>query len=246
MAIPAELLRVASTEALAFLDVLGVQVDADGAAEVAGIAVDEYALANLSARLTVVDRALRLVDALRKAIETGEIPAEWDRSDRVQQLVTTELSQYDPRIAFQATLRSTYSAGRYQRGMESIDEQPYFIYRTMNDGRVRSSHKILNGVCLPKTHKFFDDHFTPNGWRCRCKIISADQKGVDRLQDAGVPLQFEPPEEKLIEYKDQVTGKAFKLPESIEPGWDFNPGTAEGPKRLAKMLERRMQQLEQA
>lgn len=242
MALPGALFRVVAREALRFCAALGIDVkgSAPEMAEIQRIARGEYLDAGEAARIMVADKAIGLIRAVKAAIKTGEIPEAWDRGERMQQLVTTGLKQYDPRIAFQATLRSAYSAGRYQRGMEDTEDEPYFLYRTMRDSRVRSSHQVLNGVYLPKAHEFWKTHYTPNGWRCRCKVLSLDQQGIDRLTAAGLPLQDTPPEEVQVEYKDKTTGKAFKLPASIEPGWDYNPGTDEGRARLGDMLKRRM------
>jgi len=242
----AVLKQLAAKEALDFLARLSIDVQPGSpeAVQLELFAEQEFADAKPRALTVLVDKAVAMVRAVRAAVESGEIPAEWDRNDRMQQLVTTGLKQYDPRVAFQATLRSSYSAGRYQRGMDDQADQEYWLYRTMNDSRVRTSHQILNGVYLPKANAFWGDHFPPNGWRCRCKAVSMSQRTIDRLVKAGVPLQAEAPEEKMVTYKDKVTGKDYQLPQSIEPGWDYNPGTPEGSKRLAEQLKRRMDLLD--
>lgn len=246
--LPAALLRVVSREAIAFLAKLAVEVKPDTPEQLAleGMASQEFIDANERARIMVTDKAISLIQAVKKAVETGDIPQAWDRNDRMQQLVTTGLKQYDPRIAFQATLRSAYSAGRYERGMEDTDEEEYWLYRTMRDARVRDSHAILDGVYLPKAHPFWSGehaHFPPNGWRCRCKGVSMSQAGIDRLTNAGLKLKAEAPKERLVTYKDKLTGQEFKLPESIEPGWNLNPGTEAGRAALRDMLTYRMGKL---
>jgi len=243
MPISAGVDQVASREAVAFCEKLGVAVDAGGRQKISGIAAQEFSTSDMAARSAVAEKANTLIKAVQRAVETGEIPPTWDRSDKLQELITTGLGQHDPRVAFQSTLRSAYHAGRYQRGMEDLEDEEYFIYWTMRDSRVRSSHAVLNGVYLPKEHPFWNDHYCPNGWRCRCIVNSIDERGIRKLAKAGVPLQDTPPEEELIEYKDKVSGRTFKLPASIEPGWDYNPGTDEGVRRMAEQLQRRMQAL---
>jgi hypothetical protein len=235
--------QVASEEAIVFCERLGVAVDATGRQKISGIAAEEFGTSSMAARAAVADRASTLVRAVQRAVESGEIPPTWGRDDKMQELITTGLGKHDPRVAFQATLRSAYNAGRYQRGMEDLEDEEYFIYRTMRDSRVRSSHAILNGVYLPKDHPFWKDHYPQNGSRCRCLANSASERDIRKLKKAGVPLQDVPPEEELIEYKDKLTGRTFKLPASIEPGWDYNPGTDEGIQRMAEQLQRRMQAL---
>lgn len=235
-------IKLAAAEALAFAATLGVILDEDTATEVAVEAAKaETTLADVVARLVAIDLAKTLCKAVSKAIETGEIPEVFDRGDRYQELVTTGMDNLDPRIAFQASLRSAYSAGRYERGIEDEDST-HWVYRTMRDERVRSSHQVLNGVALPKDDPWWDEHYPPNGWRCRCKAYATNEQGLSRLESRGVPVLREAPEEETIEYKDKTTGKTVKLPASVEPGWDFIP--AKDPDRLAQMLKRRTKLLE--
>lgn len=52
--------------------------------------------------------------------------------------------------------------------MQSLGE--YFRYTAVLDSRTRESHRKLQGKTLPKTDKFWDTNYLPNGWGCRCKV----------------------------------------------------------------------------
>ena len=52
--------------------------------------------------------------------------------------------------------------------MQSLGE--YFRYTAVLDGRTREAHRKLHGKTLPKTDKFWDTNYPPNGWGCRCKV----------------------------------------------------------------------------
>lgn len=228
--------QLAAKEALDWLEALGVILTDGIKAAALALVAEEAGIAEVVARLMLANNAQTMVDAVATAISTGVIPDAWDRVTKPQLLITTGLKQADPRIAFQASLRSAYSAGRYNRAMKATDE-PYFIYRSMRDKRVRPSHQALDGVCLPKSDPFWNDHYPPNGWRCRCKAYSIDDTGVKRLEDAGLKIAREAPDEAMVTYKDK-TGKEITLPESVEPGWDFLPGKQ--PERMAELLDRRL------
>lgn len=47
---------------------------------------------------------------------------------------------------------------------------PYLRYITAGDERVRHSHALLDGVTLPVDDPFWDAHYPPNGWNCRCTV----------------------------------------------------------------------------
>lgn len=235
-------LRVIAQEALDWVqEVAGNQsltatIADDLTALEAGIAAD-------AAKVIVADKARALLKAVADAIATGVIQKEWARGSLPQALISTGLKRYDPRIAFQAGVRSAYSAGRYKRGMDDPDT-PFWLYRTRRDERVRNSHQALNGVALPKTDKFWDDHFPPNGWRCRCLTYAIDREGLDNLKQRGLPIQETAPKEAEVEYLNKATGEREKLPASIEPGWNFNP--AKGAEQMRQLLTNRMRLLVEA
>ena len=44
-------------------------------------------------------------------------------------------------------------------------------YRTAGDDRVRDSHRKLANITLPMDDPFWQQYYTPNGWKCRCTTI---------------------------------------------------------------------------
>jgi SPP1 gp7 family putative phage head morphogenesis protein len=244
--LPDKLRLIASKEALAWVKhVSDIQIGTNALERAAELATEEFKLSAYVARLLVADKASSLMKAVSDAVSTGEIPKAFDRGGAlIGKIITTGLDQEDPRIAFQASLRSAYSAGRYQRAMESIDEEPYFIYRSMRDDRVRASHVVLNGIALPKADPFWNLRYPPNGWRCRCKAYSIDEAGLGKLERAGVQVVREAPEEAMLNYINKTTGEKQTLPASVEPGWGFIPGSADGAEQMVKLLQRRMDALQ--
>ena len=47
-------------------------------------------------------------------------------------------------------------------------------YNTVGDERVRPDHADYDGVIRPVDDKFWDVHFPPNGFRCRCDVDQED------------------------------------------------------------------------
>ncbi len=64
---------------------------------------------------------------------------------------------------------------------------PFSMYVTMGDGRVRPSHRALDGVVLPVDDPFWNDHTPPWAWGCRCLKIAMSKGDVAdvKTQDAG-------------------------------------------------------------
>lgn len=103
-----------------------------------------------------------------------------------------------------------FNAAQYQQDQDDEDNIIWgYTYVTMRDERVRPEHEELDGITLPKDDPFWDDFWPPNGWNCRCQVVSIlnpqTSKGKDPTAD-----QTD---------KDD-------LPEDLAPddGFDFNPG----------------------
>ena len=87
--------------------------------------------------------------------------------------------------------------------MQSLGE--YFRYTAVLDSRTREAHRKLHGKTLPKTDKFWDTNYPPNGWGCRCKVqVLTEAECVAR---GIVPL----------------TDGSF-LPQAAEKDFRYNPG----------------------
>lgn len=201
---------------------------------------EEMTFSAIVARTVLVSSAVTVLKAVDQAIATGVAPEGWRRDDdRMKDIVTTCLKQSDPRIAFQASLRSAYSAGRFKRAERT--GMPLMVYRSMRDSRVRDSHKAINGVALPRDDAWWDIHYPPNGWRCRCKAYAITESDLQDLESAGVPVQRKAPAEKEVTWLNPRTGKKKVLPESVEPDWDHHVG--KDSKALAGYLDEHLKGL---
>lgn len=74
------------------------------------------------------------------------------------------------RTEYDTALLAAESASNYQRLIQKARIYPYWQYRTIHDGRVRLSHKKLDGIVLPAGDPRWDKIFPPNDWNCRCRI----------------------------------------------------------------------------
>lgn len=75
---------------------------------------------------------------------------------------------------FRTQTQIAFAAGKYNA--ERHDPEIYdalwgYRYVTAGDDRVRPSHAILDGVTLPKSDKFWQRFYPPNGYNCRCQAI---------------------------------------------------------------------------
>ncbi|WP_170000336.1 phage minor head protein [Campylobacter sp. RM9328] len=78
---------------------------------------------------------------------------------------------------YNTNMRVAYSTARYNSQINSDAE--FFRYVAVIDGRTRASHRALHGVILPKADKFWDTHYPPNAWNCRCQVRAYTKRELD-------------------------------------------------------------------
>ena len=59
-------------------------------------------------------------------------------------------------------------------------ERPYWEYDAVNDRRTRPEHKALDTLVYPADHKFWDTYYPPNGFLCRCGVMTLSVRELER------------------------------------------------------------------
>ena len=141
-------------------------------------------------------------------------------------------------LIYDVNLRQSYAAGRWARAERTRASKPFLMYRTMRDERVRASHAQWDGVVLPIDHPFWNTHYAPNGWRCRCRTFAVSERDVLRYQADGVKIKRQAPPVQFTEFTNRRSGEVSRVPQGIDPGFAYNPGKARQ-QRLAELLRQR-------
>lgn len=141
---------------------------------------------------------------------------------------TTRFDEARLRLIYDVNLRQSYAAGRWQRAWRNRASKPLMMYRTMRDERVRVSHARWDGLVLPIDHPFWQTHYPPNGWRCRCRAFAVSEADVAQLEAEGIRIQREAPPVATIPFVNRRTGEETQVPVGIDPGWAYNPGLVRG------------------
>lgn len=104
---------------------------------------------------------------------------------------------------YRTNLQTSYMRGRYQHQAKVTDRRPWWMYDAVNDSNTRPSHEEKDGIVKRHDDSFWDSHYPPNDWGCRC--------GVRTLSDRQLEARGLTPTEAEIE---PFAGE----------GWDYNPG----------------------
>ena len=117
-------------------------------------------------------------------------------------------------------LKSAYAAGRWSRIERSKETRPYLRYGAVQDRRTRPDHQAWHGTILPTDDPWWDTHYPPNGWLCRCGTQQLSQRDLDRR---GLAPGTAPPLD-TYEYTNPRTGEISQIPKGIDPGFAYNVG----------------------
>lgn len=153
------------------------------------------------------DMLSEVYGALNKALSEGTTFADFKRAaqDIWDQRGMAGPNPWHLNTVFQTNLQTSYQAGRYRQMSETVDSRPYWQYMAVMDGRTRPSHAALHGQVWPAIHPVWASIYPPNGFNCRCAVVSLSQ---DEMDEEGLTAQQRPPDMQP------------------DPGWDYNPGRA--------------------
>jgi SPP1 gp7 family putative phage head morphogenesis protein len=117
------------------------------------------------------------------------------------------------RVIYETNLRTSYAAGRWAQIQQTKTTRPYLQYRHA-DGEMypRPIHVGWDGLILPVDDPWWETHYPPSGFGCRCKVFSLSDRDLERL---GRTVDEAP--KSMI---DPATG----LPEGVDAGWGYAPG----------------------
>jgi SPP1 gp7 family putative phage head morphogenesis protein len=127
-------------------------------------------------------------------------------------------------VIYDTNLRMAYAAGHWKQMQETADSRPYLEYSAELDGKTRPLHREWHGTILPIDHPWWKTHYPPNGWNCRCKVISRSAADLKRL---GKAVSVAPPS-RMVDATVNIDGRptTIQVPEGIDVGFDYNVGQA--------------------
>ncbi len=128
-------------------------------------------------------------------------------------------------VIFNTNMRMAYATGRWAQIVRLADRRPYLRYKAVLDDRTRPLHRAWDDVVLRWDDPWWQTHFPPNGWNCRCSIQQLSERDVIRL---GLKIwPHAPASPEVASPVRTPEGVKFVLvPKGIDPGFAYNPGEA--------------------
>ena len=145
---------------------------------------------------------------------------------------------------YRINLNTARAHQRYNQQIKATKDLPYWQYDAINDSRTRPSHAELDGSVFKFDDPFWQTHYPPNGWNCRCTVRALTAKQVkdqgltilktNKKNYKGLTTQIiNNTTGEVIDYKNKsftyeaIDGsKKTLIPDN---GWAYNPGANTNP-----------------
>lgn len=123
-------------------------------------------------------------------------------------------------VIFNTNMLTAYSTGRYKQMTDPdvVKARPFWRYMGGLSANPRPDHLTWSGIILPQDDPWWKTHYPPNGWGCKCQVVSVSNTEMqrDKLKVSKAPID----KEAIDTRTGEVTIKG------IDPGWAYNPGEA--------------------
>lgn len=125
------------------------------------------------------------------------------------------------RTIVNTNMRTAYAQGRYQRIQRVKKALPIMVYKSVMDGRERDEHRAWHNTALPVDHPWWDTHYPPCDWGCRCKAVSMTEGQASRRR---LVVGDAPKPNRMRTVINKRTGEIMQVERGIGAGWDYHVG----------------------
>lgn len=130
--------------------------------------------------------ALDTIQNVRDLVSRIPAGEDWDKTkrrlrDELSPHMTTQGAKARAELLLRMHGHQAYSVAQHEVMVEQQEDFPYWEYLSMGDGKVRDSHEALDGLILRSDDPFWQDHYPPWEWNCRCQVIPVSGPRHDQL-----------------------------------------------------------------
>lgn len=179
--------------------------------EMQGIA---RAIAFSVAGLSKLDQIQAVKDSIDAALSSGGTFADWKKKVLSGEDPILNLPNHRLDNIFRTNLQSAYNRGRYEQQSRATESHPWWMYDAVNDSRTRPAHAAMDGFIARHDDPAWSSWYPPNGYRCRCRVITLSDRQSQQYISADA---------KRMENPEFASARHSAQP---DPGWDYNVGTA--------------------
>jgi SPP1 gp7 family putative phage head morphogenesis protein len=243
-----QMIGLAPEEAIRFLDAKGYQTSTNWDE----VYQEEHVNAFTVAKIAKLDLLRSIHVSLLDAMAEGKPFAQWQAELRPEleaagwwgKVADEDLTgtakpiMVGPRrlrTIYDTNLRMARSSALWDRIQAQKDLLPYLRYSAVLDRRTRPLHRAWHGTILPVDHPWWQAHFPPNGWNCRCTVIQLSEAMMAsrgwKVTDPAPAL------DDLVPFYRRSTGERLEVPRGVDPGFAYSPGLARAKAAAEKVAQ---------
>ena len=135
------------------------------------------------------------LSALTDALKDGDRLRSYREFSREAGQILNEFNKVYLKPEYNTAINGALNAGNWVTYQENKDLMPNLKYVTAGDNRVREEHRLLDGTIRPVDDAWWDTHYPPLAFNCRCTTYQlATQGKVTPIKDipfVEVPKMFQ-------------------------------------------------------
>ena len=193
-------------EAFEYLRARGIEPSADFYDRVEAARKQAWTMSKLSD----LEHIGRIKASLEKAIAEGMSFENW-RKENLADLQGLPKSYQE--TVFRTTVLSSYNAGRWAHFRDHAERRPILRYTAINDSRTRPAHRALHGLMMPVDDPRWQTLAAPNGFNCRCTLMSLSERQAKGMGYTGTPQDI----------PTWTDGNGVEHTAAPDKGWNHSP-----------------------
>jgi SPP1 gp7 family putative phage head morphogenesis protein len=209
---------------------------------------EEYkALAFTVSGYTSAQVIYKFHDEILKAIENGTTMRDFknNMNEFLESKGYEGITNFQADNIFRTNMQTAYQVGHYKQmtSSEVMKLRPYWQYDAVNDKHTRPSHLAMDGRVFRADDPIWDIWYPPNGFRCRCGIITLSERqvkerglrveqGAPRAAEVGGKFVNVMPDPKFSKNpaKNSFEPELKNYPKSIEKAFEKREMSTKGKK----------------
>lgn len=249
-----ELKPVRPEEAIAYLEARGARPfesfdwrDVDASMHATGFTVAKGMQVDIVRDIYEALQANRAAgfDAFKKSVMPSLQAKGWWGKAEMTDPVTGETrlvqlgSERRLRTIFDTNIRTAHAVGRWQQIQRLKAARPWLRYVAVLDDRTRPLHRHWHNTVLLVDDAWWETHYPPNGWNCRCSVMQLSDR--DLLRYGLAPSPKAPDDGNRVWVNPRITDQdgnpeRLVVPKGIDPGFGHNAGIVAEREHGARLL----------
>lgn len=122
-----------------------------------------------------------LSDAIREGKTVREFKAQMDTY--LQDHGYKGMTPFSADSIFRTNVQTAYNVGHYRQMTSPTVKalRPYWQYVAVQDSSTRPAHRAMGGRVYPADSPVWDVWYPPNGYRCRCTVVTLSRRQVEQM-----------------------------------------------------------------